>query len=120
MQNLESGEALLNITYAGQNGDLPTPILFDSTEADIRRWATEAVRNGIPGIVANDDVNFDDFVVERFAATEGLPPRVILRSKTPFGAVRSSTAAFLGTRRLISSIEASLWLVRHQRRLHGS
>jgi len=79
------GEAVLNITWQGQNGDLPNPILFDSTDVDIRRWATEAVRGGIPGITADANVNFQDFVVERFSATAGLPNRVVLRPKTPFG-----------------------------------
>jgi len=78
-------EAVLNITWAGQNGDLPTPVLFDSTDVDIRRWATEAVRGGIPGITADANVNFADFVVERFGATEGLPNRVLLRPKTAYG-----------------------------------
>lgn len=85
-----NGEATLNITWAGQNGDLPTPVLFDSTDVDIRRWATEAVRAGIPGITADAGVNFQDFVVERFSATEGLPNRVVLRPKTPFGAKHTS------------------------------
>lgn len=80
------GEAILNITYGGQNGDLPQPIMFDAADADIRRWATEAVRAGIPGITADSNANFDDFVVERFGATDGLPSRVLLRPKTPFGA----------------------------------
>jgi hypothetical protein len=80
------GEAILNITWAGQNGDLPNPILFDSSDTDIRRWATEAVQGGLPGITADAAVNFQDFVVERFTATNGLPNRVVLRPKTPFGA----------------------------------
>ena len=81
------GEAILNITYGGENSDLPNPILFDSTDADIRRWATEAVRAGIPGITADANVNFTDFVVERYPAKGDLPPRVMVRPKTPFGAV---------------------------------
>ena len=83
------GEAVLNITWAGQNGDLPNPILFDSTDVDIRRWATEAVRGGIPGITADVRVDFQDFVVERFGATAGLPNRVVLRPKTPFGGIEA-------------------------------
>lgn len=82
-------EAILNITWSGQNGDLPNPILFDSTDTDVRRWATEAVRNGLPGITADETVNFQDFVVERFPATGGLPNRVVLRPKTPFGSEES-------------------------------
>lgn len=80
-------EAVLNITWAGQNGDLPNPIMFDSTDEDIRRWATEAVRTGVPGITADAAVDFQDFVVERFSSTAGLPNRVVLRPKTPFGAL---------------------------------
>lgn len=80
-----AGEAVLNISWQGQNGDLPNPILYDSTDADIRRWATEAVRGGIRGIDADPTVNFQDFIVERVAAKDGLPPRVLLRGKTEFG-----------------------------------
>jgi hypothetical protein len=79
-------EAVLNITWSGQNGDLPNPIMFDSTDADVRRWATEAVHAGVPGITADATANFQDFVVERFPSAAGLPNRVVLRPKTPFGA----------------------------------
>ena len=78
-------QATLNITWAGQNGDLPNPIAFDAPDADIRRWAAEAVRAGIPGISADAGVSFRDFVVERFSATHDLPNRVVLRPETPFG-----------------------------------
>ena len=78
-------QATLNITWAGQNGDLPHPIAFNAPDADIRRWATEAVRTGIPGITADFDASFRDFVVERFSATHDLPNRVVLRPRTPFG-----------------------------------
>lgn len=79
--------ARLNLTYAGLNGDLPDPVPYDATDADIRRMATEALVNGgIPGIARQPNVRLDDFVVERFAATEDLPfPRIVLRPKTPFG-----------------------------------
>lgn len=82
---IENEEAILNISWQGQNGDLPNPILFDSTPEDVRRWATEAVRGGIPGIAADANVNFQDFVVERFPSKDGLPNRVLLRGKTAFG-----------------------------------
>lgn len=82
---LETAHAVLNITWAGQNGDLPDPILYDSTDTEIRQWATEAVRQGVPGIAADATVNFTDFVVERFQKTGDLPNRVVLRPKTPFG-----------------------------------
>lgn len=80
-------EARLNVTFAGQNGDLPDPVAFDAPDADVKRWATEAVRNGgIPGIGANVGASFDDFVVDRFPPNEQRPFRLIqLRPKTPFG-----------------------------------
>jgi hypothetical protein len=79
-------EARLNVTYGGQNGDLVDPINFDANDVDIKRWATEAVRAGnIPGINADPNVNFTDFVVDRFSAKDDLPNRVALRPKVPFG-----------------------------------
>jgi len=85
---LEPGQARLNITWARQNGDLPDPVNFDSTDQNIRDWATEAVRNGsVPGIVADPQVDFTDFIVDRFAATETRNYSVVqLRPKTAFGA----------------------------------
>ena len=85
---MENHEAKINITYAGQNGDLPDPVAFDATDGDIKQWVTEAVRNGdVPGIVAAPNADFTDFVIDRFAATEARPYSLLqIRSKTPFGA----------------------------------
>jgi hypothetical protein len=78
--------ARLNITVAGLNGDLPDLVSFDAADGDIRQWATEAIRNGsVPGIGTIPDVNFQDFVVDRFPEKDGLPARLMLRPKTPFG-----------------------------------
>ena len=88
MENaIEQNQARVNVTYGGQNGDLPDPVYFDSTDGDVRAWVTEAVRNGsIPGIPAASDADFGDFVVDRFTATEARPYNLIqLRPKTPFG-----------------------------------
>lgn len=83
---MEANEARLNITFSGENGDLPDPVSFDSTDGDIKEWATEAVRNGdVPGIPAAADADFTDFVVDRFGAKEDQPNRIFLRPKTPFG-----------------------------------
>jgi hypothetical protein len=84
---IEQDQARLNVTYGGQNGDLPDPISYDSTDGDIRQWATEAVRGGgIPGIVADPTANFGDFVVDRFEANDARPYRLVqLRPKTAFG-----------------------------------
>ena len=80
-------EARVNVTYNGQNGDLPDTVFVQATDADIRAWVTEAVRSGtIPGIYASPSANFRDFVVDRFGATTARPYNLIqLRPKTPFG-----------------------------------
>ncbi len=84
---LGADQARLNITYGGQNGELRDPIPYASSDADIIRWATEAVQNGdIAGIGAHADASFRDFVVQRFTPTEERPYNLIfLRPKTPFG-----------------------------------
>lgn len=80
-------EARLNITWQRQNGDLPDPIAFDASDEDIFRWATEAVRGGsVPGIAADLNVTFADYVVRRFDPTPDVPyNRVMIHPKTPFG-----------------------------------
>jgi hypothetical protein len=85
---IRADEARLNVTFAGQNGDLPDPVAFDATDADIKQWVTEAVRNGgIPGIAANAGASFDDFVVDRFPPNDQRPFNLLqIRPKTPFGA----------------------------------
>jgi hypothetical protein len=78
-------EAILNITVNGEMGNLPDPVNFDATDADIRAWATEAVAAGnVPGIAAAT-VDFSTFVIDRFAEKDGLPNRLMIRPKTPFG-----------------------------------
>ena len=88
VRNIQPYEARLNVTFAGQNGDLPDPVAFDAPDADVKRWVTESVRNGgVPGIQANATADFTDFVVDRFPATDDAPfNRMMVRPKTPFGA----------------------------------
>ena len=80
-------EARVNITWAGQNGDLPDPVFFDATDGDIKNWASEAIRNGdVPGIRADANVDFTDFIVDRFGPNDARPYSLLqLRPKTPFG-----------------------------------
>jgi hypothetical protein len=79
-------EARVNVTYAGQNGDLPDLVPFSATDAEIKGWATEAVVSGVPGISANPQASFADFVVDRFEPNEARPFYLIsIRPKTPFG-----------------------------------
>ena len=79
--------ARLNVTHGGSNGDLPDTVSYDATDEQVRTWATEAVRNGnVPGIPADPNASFLDFVVDRFPATDVRPYALIqLRPKTPFG-----------------------------------
>ncbi len=80
-------QARLNITWAKEQGDLPEPVPWDATDAEIIGMATEAIQTGhVPGITADADVNFDGFRVDRFDANEGNPiNRLSLRPKTEFG-----------------------------------
>jgi len=78
--------AQLNITWNGQNGDLPDPIAYDMSDSDVRQLAKEVVSNeGIPGVTQDANADFTDFVVDRYPATEEKPNRVMLRPKVPFG-----------------------------------
>lgn len=87
MTDLVTTEATVNVTWNGFNGDLPDPVHFDSQDSDVKSWITEAVRNGdVPGIPADLNADFTDYVVDRFAATDEVPTnRIMLRPKTPFG-----------------------------------
>ncbi len=84
----DANQARLNITWSGQNGDLLDPVPFDLPDATIRALASEAVRGGsVAGIRADANVDFGEFVVDRFGATDTVPfSRILLRPKTPFGA----------------------------------
>ncbi len=84
---MEANQARVNITYKGENGDLPDPVFFDSADGDIKAWVTEAVANGsVPGIPADEAVDFTDFVVDRFSVNAERDWNLIqIRPKTPFG-----------------------------------
>ncbi len=84
---MEAYEARVNVTYKGQNGDLPDPVNFEATNGDVLGWAAEAIRTGgIPGIATDPGVNLADFVVDRFEPTEARPWNLLqIRPKTPFG-----------------------------------
>jgi len=82
-------EARVNVTYANQNGELRDPVFFQSSDADVKAWVTEAVRNGsIPGVRADATADFRDYVVDRFQPTEARPHNLlIVRPKTAFGLI---------------------------------
>lgn len=87
MENFGPNEAKVNITIQGETGDLPQPVPFDATEADIKAWVAECVRaGGVPGIRAQNTA-LHDYVVDRYSPTEDRSYYVIqVRPKTPFGA----------------------------------
>lgn len=80
-------EARVNITWGGQNGELPDPVSFDAQIGDVLTWVTEAVRAGdVPGIRADPRAIFHDFIVDRYPANDVRPFNLIqVRPKTPFG-----------------------------------
>lgn len=83
---IRDDEARVNVTWKGQNADLPDPVNYDASEADVKRWITEAVHNGVPGIEADPRADFTDFVVDRYPPNEQRPYNLIqIRPKTPFG-----------------------------------
>lgn len=88
VQLIDPTQAQVNITYAGQNGNLPDTVPYDSKDGDVKGWIQEAIRTGsVPGIPADPTANFADYVVDRFEANEARPYNLIqLRPKTPFGA----------------------------------
>lgn len=87
MDEIRENEARVNVTFSGRNGDLPDPVSFDASDADIKAWVTEALRTGsIPGIPVAPDADLHDYMIDRFEATEARPYRLIQgRPKTPFG-----------------------------------
>jgi hypothetical protein len=82
-------QARLNVTWKGQNGDLPDAVAFGASDAEIKQWAREALRTGgIPGIKLDPQADLRDFVIDRFPASADIPYcRLFARPKTPFGAV---------------------------------
>lgn len=83
---MEDYEAKVNVTYSGSNGDLPDPVRFDATDTEIKQWVAEAIRGGIAGIPTDENVDLNDFVIDRFGPTDARPYNLLsLRPKTPFG-----------------------------------
>lgn len=83
---INNDEARVNITYNGQNGDLPDTVHVQSSDRDLRTWVSEAIASGsVPGISASR-ASFRDHIVDRFGPTKTRPYSLIqLRPKTPFG-----------------------------------
>jgi hypothetical protein len=84
---INPGEARVNVTWAGQNGDLPDPVNYDATPGDVLGWVAEAIRTGgVPGIAADARADIRDFIVDKYPPTDVRPYNLIqVRPKTPFG-----------------------------------
>lgn len=91
-------EARVNVTWQGQNGDLPSTVGLDATDGDVKAMIAEAIAAGtIPGIRADANPDLRDFVIDRFAPTDARPYNLIqIRPKTPFGGLRDLDGAFVG------------------------
>jgi hypothetical protein len=86
-QDIAVNEARVNVTFGGQNGELPDPVMFDATDGDIRGFVSEALRNGsIPGVPAALNPDLADFKIDRYGPTEARAYNLIqVRPKTEFG-----------------------------------
>lgn len=79
-------EAVVVITYGGEQGELTSPVRFDAAHADVLAWTKEALEsNSVRGISPQEEIDLSDFVVTPYVARDGLPNRLVVRVKTPFG-----------------------------------
>lgn len=87
VQGIRDDQARVDVTWAGQQSELPDPVPRDADAADVKQWVTEALRAGdIPGLGAHVDADLTDYVVKRYPPHEQRPyHRIELRPKTPFG-----------------------------------
>lgn len=88
---LGADEARVNITFGGQNADLPQTVSRFASSADVKRWVEEALRTGsVPGMppVAGNET-FDGFTVDPLMEPiEGRPYAMFaFRPQTKFGAL---------------------------------
>jgi len=89
---IQAHEARVNITYNGQNFELPDPVHYQAGDGDIKTWASEAIRTGsVPGVAADPNVNLQNYMVDRFDAPVNPAPGqrdhnlIQIRPKTAYG-----------------------------------
>lgn len=90
---MEAHEAILNVTYKGQNGNLADPVNYQAGNGDVLAWAAEAIRTGgITSIKTDPNAVLEDYVVDRYDGDPTLPEadqghwnRLMARPKAPFG-----------------------------------
>jgi hypothetical protein len=84
--NVNENEAVVIVTYEGEQGELTNPVPFESAQGDVLAWVKESIESGsVRGMTAHQNVDLADFVVTPYVAKDGLPNRLVVRVKTPFG-----------------------------------
>jgi hypothetical protein len=90
---IQAHEAMVNVTYNGQNFELPDPVNYTAGDEDVKGWISEAIRTGsIRGVAADPNVDLINFVVDRFDAPADPAPGqrahnlIQIRPKTAYGA----------------------------------
>ncbi len=80
-------EALVNLTWAGSNYDIPDPVSVDITDDGIKAMLGEVIQAGSYGISSDQDVaQLRNFMVERDPPNQTHPyNRIVVRPKTSFG-----------------------------------
>lgn len=89
---IQPHEARVNVTYNGQNFELPDPVHYQAGDGDIKNWVAEAIRTGsVRGVAADPNVNLQNYMVDRFDApavpAEGQRDHNLIqvRPKTAYG-----------------------------------
>jgi hypothetical protein len=86
VDQINDDEAYVNITWAGQNGDLTSPVPYDTPDAEIRSLAAASLAEGAVAGMDPATADFSGFVVDRFGPSDAYPyNRIMIRPKTPFG-----------------------------------
>lgn len=88
---IDQHEARVNITWNGQNFELPDPVHFEAADGDVKQWAAEAIRAGFAGVAADPNINLQNHVVDRFPKAANPAPGqrdhnlIQIRPKTAYG-----------------------------------
>jgi hypothetical protein len=81
-------EAVVNVTWQGQNAELPNPVSRERSDDEVIAMVTEAIRAGMPGIRADENVTLRGWRVDRDEPNATTPwHRMTVRPKTAYGAL---------------------------------
>lgn len=77
-------QVTLEVTWNGQQGELPEPVPWEATELELKGMAWQALAEGrVRGVAADPSVDLEGFVVD-WIEEDGMR-RIAVRPKTPFG-----------------------------------